>query len=170
MQLDPMYDQYKNIDLKYQNMFNIDEWESFNKSSFSQLLSQLVNINEVNDITNFDDNPFVAVMKRQYRMNKGIYNIIEPIYSIHDGFELIDGKNSTANDVKCININGTETPLSTSQYNIEEGNAIISFLKEFQKNRSQYPNIKSIGVITGYRAQENYLRRNLKSMKIPGIL
>ena len=84
MQLDPMYDQYKNIDLKHQNMFNIDEWESFNKSSFSQLLSQLVNINEVNDITNFDFS-FISIPQHRFPNlcnKKTWYNIfIIPCFS-----------------------------------------------------------------------------------------
>lgn len=169
MQLDPMYDQYKNIELKYQNMFSLEEWDAFNRSSFSLLLAQMVAMNENKGITSFDENPEVAVMKRQYRMNKGIYSIIEPIYSIHDGFELIDAKETTANDVKCINIDGSETQVGTSQNNMAEGDAIVSFLKTFQANRDKYSNIKTIGIITGYKAQENYLRRKLKSIKIPGI-
>ena len=169
MQLDPMYDKYINIDLQYQNMFSSAEWDALNKSSFSLLLSQLVRYNEKNSIASFNETPHVAVMKRQYRMNKGILKLIQPIYSIHEGFELIDEKQVAANDVKCINILGNEVVSGTSQYNIEEGNAIVSFLKEFQRNREQFPHIKTIGVITGYRAQENFLRRNLKSVKIPGI-
>ncbi len=169
MQLDPMYDQYKNIELKYQNMFSLEEWDAFNRSSLSLLLAQMVAMNENKGITSFDENPEVAVMKRQYRMNKGIYSIIEPIYSIHDGFELIDAKETTANDVKCINIDGSETQVGTSQNNMAEGDAIVSFLKTFQANRDKYSNIKTIGIITGYKAQENYLRRKLKSIKIPGI-
>lgn len=169
MQLDPMYEKYTNIDLIYQNMFSVDEWDAINKSSFSLLLSQFVKHNEKNNIADFETNPYVAVMKRQYRMNKGIFSLIEPVYSIHKGFDLIDEKQTSANDVKCININGTEIALETSQYNIEEADAIVSFLVEFQANRQNFPNIKTIGIITGYRAQENYLRRKLKSIKIKGV-
>ena len=171
MQLDPMYEQYDKIDLIYQNMFSHEKWDALNRSSFSLLLSQFLDYNAQNGLNSFDANPFVAVMKRQYRMNKGIFKIIEPIYAIHEGFELIDEKQSTANDVKCINISGNEiiNAGSTSSYNIEEGNAIISFLKNFEKCKDNYPQIKSIGVITGYRAQENYLRRNLKAVRLPKL-
>lgn len=169
MQLDPMYDAYKNIDPWCQNTLSPEEWSALNKSSFGMLLSQFVRYNEEKNIESFDENPYVAVMKRQYRMNKGILELIQPIYSIHKGFELIDEKQSTSNDVQCINVYGNEIELNTSQYNPEEGEAIVSFLKEFQRNRERYPNIKTIGVITGYRAQVNYLRRKLKSIKIPGI-
>ena len=102
-------------------------------------------------------------------MNKGIFRLIEPVYSIHEGFELIDEKQMTANDVMCIDVPGNEIPSGTSQFNMEEGNAILSFLKTFQENRANYPNIKTIGVITGYKAQENYILRNLKPTKIPGM-
>lgn len=169
MQLDPMYDNYMNLDLTYQNMFTSEAWETLNRSSFSLLLSQFVEHNVESGIKTFDLNPYVAVLKRQYRMNKGIFNLIEPVYSIHDGFELIDEKQTTANDVKCINIHGNEEPSGTSQMNIDEAEAIISFMKEFKANREKYPNIKTIGIITGYKAQENYIRRRLKDVKIKGV-
>ena len=57
----------------------------------------------------------------------------------------------------------------TSFYNIEEADAVISFLKEFQGRRTEFPSIQTIGIITGYRPQENYLRRNLRTVKIPGV-
>lgn len=171
MQLDHMYDQYSKIDLQYQNMFTINQWEALNKSSFSLLLSQFVEYNELNSIESFDSNPYVAVMKRQYRMNRDIYQLIEPIYAIHKGFELIDEKQLTANDLKCIAIDGREMqpPQGSSFYNMQEGDAIVSFLKEFSVNRAQYPKIKTIGIITGYKAQENYIRRKLKSISVQGV-
>lgn len=171
MQLDHMYDQYSKIDLQYQNMFTSNQWDALNRSSFSLLLSQFVEHNELNNIESFDSNPYVAVMKRQYRMNQDIFHLIEPIYAIHKGFELIDEKQLTANDLKCIEIDGREMqpPQGKSYYNMQEGDAIISFLKEFQINRKNYPKIKTIGIITGYRAQENYIRRKLKSISIPGV-
>lgn len=169
MQLDPMYDAYSNIDLKYQNIFSVNEWDNINKSNFSLLLSQFIEYNKEYGITNFELNPYVSIMKRQYRMNKGIFNLIEPVYSIHKGFDLIDEKQTSANDVKCINVNGNEIAVDTSQCNIEEVDAIVSFLEAFQANRQNFPNIKTIGIITGYRAQENYLRRKLKSIKLKGV-
>ena len=63
MQLDPMYDRYANIDLVYQNMFTVDEWDSLNRSSFSLLLSQFIKYNEDHEIQSFDENPYVGVMK-----------------------------------------------------------------------------------------------------------
>lgn len=169
MQLDPMFENYANLDLTYQNLFDPESWENLNRSSFSLLLSQFVEHNDRFGIKSFDSNPYVAVMKRQYRMNKGIYNLIEPVYSIHDGFDLIDEKRASANDVKCINIHGSEMPSGTSQLNTDEAEAIISFMKEFKANRDKYPNIKTIGIITGYKAQENYIRRKLKNVRIKGV-
>lgn len=169
MQLDPMYDDYSAIRPLYQNMLTSKQWDALNRSSFSTLLSQIVSYNESQSIQNFNENPCVAVMKRQYRMNKGIYNIIEPIYKIHSGFELIDEKNTTSNDVKCIEIEGRETKVGNSTQNVKEATAIVDFLIAFQKDRAKYPKIKKIGVITGYSAQEKYLRRQLKTHKIPGL-
>ena len=167
MQLDPMYDEYKNIDPKFQLLLNSEQWENMNRSSFSMLLSQFVDFNERKKIDNFNANPCVAVMKRQYRMNKGIFNLIQPIYSIHKGFELIDEKKMTSNDIKCIEIKGNEIGHGTSFYNVEEGDTVVSILNMIKNNKEQYPSIKSIGIITGYRAQQNYLVRKLKNFKMP---
>lgn len=169
MQLDPMFEKYENTSPSTQSLFSMEAWENINRSSFSNLLHQFVSYNELHQIDSFDENPYVAVMKRQYRMNKGIFSLIEPIYSIHKGFDLIDEKNSTANDVLCAQINGNEMAFGTSFYNIEEADAVISFLKEFQSRRTEFPSIQTIGIITGYRPQENYLRRNLRTVKIPGV-
>lgn len=156
MQLDPMYTRYNNLDLKTKSKLLPEQWDYLNKSPFSSLLSQFVAYNERNLLQSFDDNPYVAVMKRQYRMNKGIFGIIEPVYSIHSEFELIDEKQQTSNDLKCIEIDGNETQYegSTSFCNDKEAEAIIAFLEEFYKRRDEFSDIKSIGIITGYRDQE----------------
>lgn len=62
-----------------------------------------------------------------------------------------------------------QTPQGTSHYNMEDGDAIISSLKELQLKRKEYPKIKTIGIITGHKAQEYYLRRKLKAIIIPGV-
>ncbi len=84
---------------------------------------------------------------------------------------MIDEKQLIANDLKCVMLEGHEIqpPQGTSYYNMEEGDAIISFLKEFQLKRKEYPKIKTIGIITGYKAQKYYLGRKLKSISIPGV-
>lgn len=169
MQLDPMYDEYKNIDLRFQQVVNSDQWEVMNKSAFSMLLSQFVDYNSKKKIDDFNGNPSVAVMKRQYRMNKGIFNVIQPIYSINKGFELIDEKKMTSNDIKCIEIKGNEIGHGTSYYNVEEGDTVVSILNMIKENKEKYPSVKSIGIITGYKAQQNYLVRKLKNFKISGV-
>ena len=172
MQLDPMYSPFENIDITYQNIFTPNSWDALNRSQFSLLLQKIVEYNRQYKITNFDSYPCVSVLKRQYRMNKGIYNIIEPIYSIYSGFELIDEKQTTANDVMCVQIDGNEMEVGAkhSYQNIQEANAIVAFLTQFQNCREKYSHIKKIGIITGYRAQEKYIRNSLKKgSKIPGI-
>ena len=166
MQLDPIYTRYEVLDMKYQVMFTPEEWDFINKSPFSELLSQFVSYNEKHKIMNFDGNPYVAVMKRQYRMNKGIFDIIEPIYEIHKGFELIDEKRQVAHDFQCIQIDGNEIQPDgdTSYYNDAEVDAIFSFLSSFYRLRNQFPHIKSIGIITGYRLQERQIRKKIASI------
>lgn len=172
MQLDPLYEEYRNLDMAYQNLFStVSEWDALNKSVFSMLLSQCVSYNETHSIYTFDNSPCVAVMKRQYRMNKGIFNIVEPIYTIHSGFELIDAKQKSSNDVLCVNVSGDEEELESthSQRNPKESSAIVALLRELQLHRDEYPEIERIGVITGYRAQERLIRYGLREIKIPGL-
>jgi len=170
MQLDPMYNSYDSIDGIYQEFFTPERWDTFNKSSFSMLLSQFVQNNIESGKADFDENPYVAVMKRQYRMNKGIFNLIKPVYDIHPGFDLIDEKQqASVKDVRCINISGKEMSVHTSKQNIDEADAIIDFIKELGQKRNEYSDIKSIGIITGYKPQENYLRRKIKKYKIKGV-
>ena len=170
MQLDPMYDEYDKIDKKYQEILSVDNWNNINKSLFGILLKQFVEYNQENKIDNFTANPCVAVMKKQYRMNKGIFNIIKPIYAIHKEFELVDGKQMTSNDFKCIEIDGNELVNDKESYrNDNEADTVVSILTSIKENIVNYSTIKSIGIITGYRAQENVLHKKLRNFKIPGI-
>lgn len=171
MQLDKLYKKFNQIDLKYQNTLNYSLWDSLNRSTFYQFLDVAVLNNEKNGLLTFDNNPTVSVMKKQYRMNKGIFNLVKPIYDIHKGFELIDQKQRTYNDLLCIQIDGDEArDDNQSTSNQKEGVAIVNILKEISEHRDMYPGIKKIGVITGYRAQENFIRKNLKGeKKIQGL-
>lgn len=171
MQLDKLYKKFNQIDLKYQNTLSYTLWDSLNKSTFYQFLNVAVENNKKNGLLTFDDNPTVSVMKKQYRMNRGIFNLVKPIYDIHKGFELIDQKQSTFNDVLCIQIDGDEArDDNKSTSNQKEALAIVNILKEISEHREMYPGIQKIGVITGYRAQENFIRKNLKGeKKIQGL-
>ena len=51
---------------------------------------------------------------------------------------------------------------------LEEGDLIIKILNHINDNRNKNPNIKTIGVITGYSEQQNYIKRHL-SEKIKGL-
>ena len=46
---------------------------------------------------------------------------------------------------------------------------LIVLIRKFQLKRKEYPKIKTIGIITGHKAQEYYLRRKLKAIIIPGV-
>jgi len=162
MQLNSKYDKYKDLPLSTQTILTEEEWISLNESPFSVLVNQLIEYNVNNKIESFYKNPFISSLKKQYRMNKGIYNLIAPIYSIHKGFEIIDEKNNEANDIKCIDIKGQREEVSESSINWEEVLFIVKLLNSIQQNRELYPKIKTIGVISGYRAQVNYIRSNLK--------
>ena len=174
MQLDPIYKSFSELSTSYQSSFtDIRQWDELNRSTFSTLLSQQLLRNDEDGIEGFDSNPCVAVLKRQYRMNRGIFDIIAPVYQIHKGFELIDEKNTSSRDVMCVAINGEERvprdETSKSKVNDSEADAIVSVLKALHQNRAQYPEIKTIGVITGYRRQVRLIRDGLKSERISGL-
>jgi len=169
MQLNKLYDKYDDLPLEQQLTIQTEEnWNKLNEATFSMLFKQIVEYNEKNNIISYDKNISISVLSGQYRMNKGIFNIISPIYNIHKGLEIEDRKEVESNDVKCININGREEKIGKSYINDEEINMIIDILKQFNDNRSLYSNIKTIGVITGYSAQVNYIRMKLKE-KIKGL-
>lgn len=176
MQLDKLYDEFESIEEKYKDALNYSEdlWASLNTSTFYQVLSKAVSYNKEHSIESFDENPMVAVMKRQYRMNKGIFELVKPIYEIHKELQLIDQKQKEANDLLCLQIDGDEETRQTADNktisNKREGDAVAEIVHDFSNQRSLYPGIKTIGVITGYRAQENYIRKSLKDIgKIPGL-
>ena len=81
---------------------------------------------------------------------------------------MTDEKKSESNDVKCIDIKGESEEIAKSHVNKEEGDLIIKILNHINDNRNMNPNIKTIGVITGYREQQNYIKRHLNK-KIKGL-
>ena len=165
MQLDPMFTSYDRTTPEIQKLFTAESWNNLNRSTFSNMLGKFVAYNRQHEINSFDDNPYVAVMKRQYRMNEGIFDLIKRIYAIHSEFELIDAKHQKANDVLCVQVDGKETRTGTSYYNDEEVSAIECFLKAFKEKRTEFSLVKTIGIITGYRPQEKRLRDSLKRIK-----
>lgn len=165
MQLDPMFTSYDRTTPEIQKLFTAESWNNLNRSTFSNMLGKFVAYNRQHEINSFDDNPYVAVMKRQYRMNEGIFDLIKRIYAIHSEFELIDAKHQKANDVLCVQVDGKETRTGTSYYNDEEVSAIECFLKAFKEKRNEFSLVKTIGIITGYRPQEKRLRDSLKRIK-----
>jgi superfamily I DNA and/or RNA helicase len=131
------------------------------------LFNKLMNQNVNKSSSFFDSYKNVAIMKRQYRMNQNIFNLIKPIYDIHPGFELLDAKQVLVNnDLMCIQINGTEKEDGTSFINDDESFAIVSLLKQITENFENYKNIKTIGVITAYRAQEQYIYKQASKLGI----
>lgn len=163
MQLEPIFDEFKDLDEKTQNIFANDEksWVELNRSSYNLLLSKLIEDNEKNNIQDFEKSNCVGVMKKQFRMNKGIFDIVSPIYSIHNGFEIIDMKKTSARDVICFNIDGDEEPSGSSdesKFNVEEIDFVIEILKFISKNQSKLSSIKSIGIIAGYAYQVRKLK------------
>ncbi len=169
MQLNRLYDDFDKIPLESQKIIETEKnWKRLNEASFSMLFKQIVEYNESNNIQSYDKNVVISVLSGQYRMNKGIFNLISPIYAIHQGLEIEDKKDIESNDVKCIDIKGFEEPIGTAFINYDEIDFIINVLRNFQENRDNYPNIKTIGVITGYRPQANYIRMKLNE-KIKGL-
>ncbi len=173
MQLDPFYDSLTKQDTEIQEIMNFNEnnWTELKKSVFSLLLKQAVNKNYHENIKSFSNNSNVSVMKRQYRMNKGIFDLISPIYKINDGFEILDLKNKQSDDVVCLNIMGGEEKVriigteDKAYSNEKEADYIVRILNYIQENRKKLPQIKTIGVITGYSDQEKLLRKKLKRIE-----
>ncbi len=167
MQLDPVYDRYKDLDDDTKKIFDDCKqfWEELNKSAFSLLLTKAIENNYKNQLTSFNICNNVAIMKRQYRMNKGIFDLISPIYKIHNGFELIDEKNTKSNDVLCLNIYGKEEIVFIGERptyrNVFEANYIKDTIEYIAQNYDKL-DIKTIGIITGYNGQVRELNKILK--------
>jgi serine/threonine-protein kinase len=170
MQLDPFFDEYyklpKEKKVELENIgINDLEWNELNMSPFSMLFSKILHNNLENNIDSFDDNPIVGTMKKQFRMNEKIFDLVSSVYKIHDGFEIVDEKKESANDLICFDINGSEIGSSEdSFYNIDEYIFIGQILDHIKNNRDKFKSIEKIGVITGYAKQrkeiDTYLRKN----------
>ena len=172
MQLDPFYERYEDIDEWKKYCFTNESWETFNRSGFSMLFDDAVKKNKGPGAGSFSENPYISIMKRQYRMNTDIFELIAPIYRIHDGFELIDEKKQSADDVLCINIaDGMEARESdeTSSYNLKEAELIANTIALMAKNREKLSVIDSIGVITGYAAQVRHINDSLRKEKLKDL-
>lgn len=169
MQLDPIYDEYKDLDDDSKKVFYNCEhfWDELNKSAFSILLIKAIEKNYKNRLSSFYVCRNVAVMKRQYRMNKGIFDLISPVYKIHRGFELIDEKNTKSNDVLCLNISGKEDSVligdRPTYKNRYEANYIKETIDYIRENYNKL-DIKTIGIITGYSGQVQELNRILNKL------
>lgn len=173
MQLDPFYDRYDDLEEWKKHCFTVESWEAFNRSGFSMLFDDAIKTcNGHGTSSYFTSSPYIATMKRQYRMNSGIFSLIAPIYSIHEGFELVDEKKQTADDVLCINVSdGTEARESdeTSSYNLREAELIANTITLIAKNRDKLGIIESVGVITGYAAQVRYINDGLRNAKLKNL-
>lgn len=172
MQLTPIPKEYYELTEEQQNVMPEELWREYNSSTFNNLLKKLISYNEQHNLTSFENNPMVAVLDTQYRMNKGIYNLIEPIYNIHKELSINDGKCLESNDLMCLNIPDAcemQKDGSNSYYNIDEATIINDVLSILSQNRDQYKNIKTIGVISGYADQIQLIYRKLINSNIKPI-
>ena len=85
-----------------------EKWLSLNKSNFSLMFNSIKEQMEERNLMDFYSVSNVAILKRQYRMNEDIFSLVKEIYSIHDGFELIDEKRYGGKDVLSLQIDGEE--------------------------------------------------------------
>lgn len=172
MQLNPYFDDFKSLSNRKQIIFNNDEnlWKSLNLSSFHMLFDNIVD-----NGSTFSSNGCVAIMSRQYRMNKGIFDLVNGVYNIHDGFKLIDEKRHEMNDVLCINDELSEEDATSNDEiisNEREASFVADIIEMIAKDRNQtdeqnrFESIKRIGIITGYAAQVNKIKRKLREKKI----
>ena len=159
MQLEPMIERYDEQSNEVKEILAEGDWNELNRSPFSMLFERFINFNAGKAVKEFANNPLIGILKRQYRMAEGIFNLVAPIYSIHRGFEIVDEKQESLNDVLCVNVpSGNEISVGTSQCNIEETMIIAKAIENIQLNRSDFSDIKTIGVITGYSAQVGKIR------------
>lgn len=167
MQLDPYYDRYSNLSNWQKQCFGEKEWIAMNDSGFSRLFTNMLQ-NGIKGDTAFHECQNIGIMKKQYRMNKGIYNLISPIYKIYDGFELEDEKKQTANDVLCIDMDAEEDTNSSNEIitNEQEAMYIAKLVQMINDNRDMFSGIKTVGVITGYAGQVRKIKQKIRGAKI----
>jgi superfamily I DNA and/or RNA helicase len=168
MQLDPVYDDYSQMKNELSKLkITAEEWDQLNKSGFSMLFDKIVQYNFECGITDYTSNRSVGVMKRQYRMNKGIYDLISGVYNIHQGFKLLDEKQLAANDLMCIDMNADEDETGSPEIisNQKEAEFIAEIVNMISKDGDKYKGIKTIGIITGYSGQERKIKKEIRKRR-----
>ncbi|MGL5978841.1 MAG: AAA domain-containing protein [Erysipelotrichaceae bacterium] len=166
MQLESNTEKYTSLSDSVKSIFQNEEvWNRMNVSPFSSLLHHILRSHIDRNSSVHDLDSTLSVLKRQYRMNKGIFDLVSPVYSIYKGFSIIDEKNTSSNDLLVLQVSGNEE--GEKQYkNTGEILAVSNIIKHVYENKHQINTIKSIGIITGYRRQANELNRAIKRLKL----
>ncbi len=153
MQLDKNYDKGNP-----ENVLSDQNWKLLNEPPFTNLIKKFLLNGE-----SLDKNPYVGVLKNQFRMSKGIFKLIQPIYALYEGIKIIDSKNHESDDVRIIQINGVEEEIGTSKINNAELDFIEKLIDDELINKSIEKSISSIGIISGYRPQINRINSRFKN-------
>lgn len=169
LQLDPV------VEEKDAEFLNKDEWEHIQLSNFSQLIKPIVeeNRNKENDYTKSNS---IGILKKQYRMSEGIFEVIESIYDSIDGFGITDGKKEFTNPNKkyenllSLQCDGKESDRDSedsSRYNNAEVEMVTNIMNYILKLKKQgtINNISKIGIISFYKRQSTLINNKIINIK-----
>lgn len=169
LQLDP-FDGEKDV-----AFISDEQWDKITKSSFSQMIKPVVD-NRFK-IKNFDysSSNSIGILKKQYRMSKEIFDLVDNIYKSVPGFELIDGKKEFSNPnlkyhniltLQCDGVDHIDED-DTSAYNEKECDYIVNIIKLLYENikNGRIKNINKIGIISFYKRQSTKINNRIQKLK-----
>ena len=169
LQLDP-FDGEKDV-----GFISDEHWNRITKSSFSQIIKPIVDRRFEKKDFDYSSSNSIGILKKQYRMSKEIFDLVDNIYKSVPGFELVDGKRELSNpNVKYHNIltiqcDGVEhiDEDDTSAYNEKECDYILDILKLLYENvkNKKIKNINKIGIISFYKRQSTKINNKIRIFK-----
>ena len=151
-----------------------EEWNRVEASPFSQMIKPIVDERFINNNFDYSSSNLIGILKKQYRMSKEIFGLVEKIYKAVPGFELVDGKKEFVNpnlkyknilSVQCDGVERTDED-DTSSYNDLECECILNILNKLKETamNENLNKIKKVGIISFYRRQS--IRIGLKISKL----
>lgn len=151
------------------------QWDKMTKSSFSQMIKPVVDSRFETKNFDYSSSNSIGILKKQYRMSKEIFDLVDTIYKSVPGFELVDGKKEFSNpNVKYHNVltlqcDGVEhfEDDDTSAYNNQECECILNVLDLLYENvkNGNINNISKIGIISFYKRQSEKITNKIKKVR-----
>src|SRR5574344_1770247 len=169
LQLDP-FDGEKDV-----AFISNEQWDKITKSSFSQMIKPVVDDRFEKKNFDYSLSNSIGILKKQYRMSKEIFDLVDNIYKSVPGFELVDGKKEFSNpNLKYLNIltlqcDGVDhiDEDDTSAYNEKECDYIVNIIKLLYENikNGRIKNINKIGIISFYKRQSTKINNRIQKLK-----